>query len=244
MASFAVLTYNVWNGRALPHVPELMQEYSPDVVCLQEFPLTPDTIASLESGPYRLAEYSNSFSQRGHHYGVATFYNSTTLEHKESDIHRLPRSTYELMLMASPQTHNHRTILETRLWHKGVGIGFDVYNTHLTFHGSNKDRLKQIKKVLELTDNSGKIPAIIAGDFNYVYKRSLLEKLIFQHGVCEATSDILWTVETTVIGFWHLKMKPDYILYKGSQLRSLMALRIEETQSDHHPVLAVFSLVK
>lgn len=244
MASFSLITYNVWNGRALPHVPELLTQFTPDVLCLQEFPIDPEAIAAIEACGYTLAEYSSSFAQKTSTYGIATFYNPYTIAHSDSDVIRLRRTVPETVLMASRKTQNFRTVLQTRLHCKQVGIGFDVYNTHLSFHGNNKARLSQLKKVLELTDESGKIPSLIVGDLNYVYRRSILEKLIFEHGVFEASQDILWTVDTTVLGFWHLQMKPDYIFYKGKQFRVLSAQRIEETQSDHHPVLAVFSLTK
>lgn len=244
MASFSVLSYNLWYGRALKHAQSLMHTHRPDVVCLQEFPLDPEAIGTMEADGYFMADYSTSFTQNKNHYGIATFYDSNTISHRNSEVMHLHRSIPELVLMLSPKTHNYRTVLATRLTHKSIKVGFDVYNLHLTFHGSNGIRLKQLKKVLAEVESTGNIPALIAGDFNYSYRRKILEKLIFSYGVCEASRDITWSLTAKVLGIWKVYLKPDYILYKGSQLTLLSSRRVEETESDHYPLIAVFSFRK
>jgi len=236
---FTILTYNVLFGKAVTFVPILLEKYKPDVVCLQEFEITVDNIQRIEQTGYYLADYSHSFVKFLKVYGVATFYNPKTLKAKDGEVIPLSRSFYELILLLLA-VNQKRTVLKTQFTQKKAKKTVDIYNLHLTMHGTNAARLKQLDKVMQNIEETNGTHLIVAGDFNYAYKRKALEKLMRAHKLQEATRNLLYTLIWNFLWFIPVPLKPDYILYRGLTLKE--TIREKETISDHFPIISRFSL--
>ncbi len=240
MPTITILTYNLLFGKALLSIPKLIAAYAPDVICLQEFEIHTDAIATVERCGYYLADYSHSFSKFFRLYGIATFYNPHTVTPQGGDVITLSRSVYEMALLLFPRVNHRRTALKTTYMHNESKKTFDVYNLHLTFHGTNQARRKQLQAMMGHLEAAKQKRIIIAGDFNYPYHRKSLEELIQQHELKEATNNLLYTLENKVFGVFTYYLKPDYILYRG--LTHLDTKREEDHTSDHFPIIARFSL--
>jgi len=236
---FTILTYNVLFGKAVVFVPRLLEKYEPDVVCLQEFEITVENIQQIEQTGYYLADYSHSFVKFLKVYGVATFYNPRTLKVKDGEIIPLSRSFYEIILLILT-VNQKRTVLKTKFTHKRSKINIDIYNLHLTIHGTNTARLKQLEMVMRNIEETNGTRLIVAGDFNYAYKRKALERVMKAHKLQEATRNLLYTFVWNFLWLIPVPLKPDYILYKG--LKLIKTIREKETTSDHFPVISRFSL--
>lgn len=237
--NFTILTYNVLFGNALGLIPSLQKKYTPDVVCLQEFEITVENIRRIEQTGYFLADYSHSFVKFFKVYGVATFYNPHTLKVQDGEIIPLTRSFYEIILLLLA-VNQKRTVLKTKFIHKTSKKSIDVYNLHLTFHGTNTARLKQLKKVMENIEATNGTRLIVAGDFNYAYNRRSLELVMKKYSLQEATRNLLYTLIWNFLWIIPIPLKPDYILYKGLKLKK--TIREKETTSDHFPIISRFSL--
>lgn len=239
MRTLTVLTYNILFGKAVSLLPELCSTYKPDVVCLQEFEISVDAIAEVEKQGYYLADYSHSFFKYFRLYGLATFYNKKTLKPKDGEVITLSRSFYEMILFFFPRVNKQRTVLKTTFIHSESYSEFDVYNLHLTFHGTNQTRRKQLACTMRAIKEAAKERIIVAGDFNYPYHRKSLEKVITDNGLKEATSNLFYTVESKILGLFRIRLKSDYILYRG--FTHLETIRDGNRSSDHFPLIARFS---
>lgn len=256
----SVLTYNVLFNQAINHLNTLLKSEKPDILCFQEIDTSEDNLSKMEVKPYRLADYSNSFVKHGKIYGVATFYNTNTLRHIDTEVLRLPKSMYEVIVTIARFLrggNKARTVLLTDFIHLTSGKQIKTYNTHLSNYGSNSIRYKQISSFLKDINPTTKQPLIICGDFNYLpYQRKKLEAIILKYGLLEATKDLPYTFTYHFEGpevprlkrflgnlfLWIVptRVKIDYIFY--SYLTHIHTKRIDSDYSDHYPVISTFSL--
>lgn len=240
MSSFTILTYNLYFGKALKELVEIIKKYQPDIVCVQEFEISKETIGWVESEGYELADYSHSFFKFLKFFGVATFYNPKRIKHRNGEVISLSRSLYEFVLFLLHWGKPSRTVLHNEFIIKKSVVGINVYNLHLTVHGTNSVRSKQVKQVIQHIKRHNNEKIIIIGDFNYPYKRKSFEKLFATGGLKEATNNILFSLETKVWGLVRLRLKTDYVLYKG--LKHLKTKKIDRKFSDHFPILTEFKI--
>jgi len=239
--NLSVLTFNLYFGRALDELGELVKEKAPDIICVQEFSVNENTVAQLEKSGYELADYSYSFFKHFRLYSVATFYNPKKIEHENANSINLGRSFYELALFLFRLSKTPRSALTNHFSLKNNSSKhFQICNVHLTaLQSTNKVRIKQLQKTLDfLNKPSVQVPTIIAGDFNYVYKRKVLETFFQKYNYKEATNSLLYTIKVRFLRFFQIKMKPDYIWYKGMQKEKVW--RFDKKISDHFPVMAFF----
>lgn len=258
--TFSVLSYNVLFNKAVPAIHDIYDLVKPDLVCLQEVDTDEANLKHLENNIYKLADYSNSFIKFGKIFGVATFYNSLTLNYSRSEIIALPRSIYEFISMILKGGANQRTVLKTDLVHQASNKKVTVYNTHLTAYGSNQVKIRQIEETLSDLELSDSMPIVLAGDLNYFpYGRKKLENLMNKHGFKEATFQIPYTFRYSSDGkfekynilqktlaklhsklFATNKIKFDYIFYKNLYLEA--AKRLNIALSDHYPIMSSYKL--
>jgi len=236
-----VLTFNLLFGRALEELVNLAKEHKPDVICSQEFPVNEQTVKQLEAVGYILADYSPSFFKHFRFYSLATFYNPQTIKHQNGQTISLSRGLYELLLFFLRFSPQARTSLNNNFIHKASKHKFRICNIHLTaLQSGNKVRVKQLQTILSFLRNNGQNkPTVVMGDFNYVYKRKTFEQIFQRYGFKEATNNLFYTFELTILGFFKVKMKPDYIWYQ--HLHKCQTLRFKRRFSDHFPILAKFS---
>lgn len=254
---FTVLTYNTLLNDAQLGLKSIFKKYQPALVCLQEVDTDEKNIAVIESLGYELADYSNGFIKYGKVYGVATFYKKNIFEYKGSKSITLPRGLGEALafiLRVFKTQKKDRTVLRTTFALKDTGERIELYNIHLSAHGTNGIRIKQLERTLKDMSIDTKKPTILVGDFNYPFGRKKLEELMQVNGFAEATAAIAYTTDGkllhyTIIEKWLMKVlqfiigkenKLDYCFFKNCQVIS--AVTIDVPYSDHFPVLAQFEI--
>lgn len=237
----SVLTFNLLFGKALGELIDLIKQNQPDIICVQEFPVNEATVKQLEEAGYELADYSPSFFRNFRFFSVATFYNPKTIKHQNGQTITLARGFYEILLFFLRFSPEARTSLNNNFMYRANQQQFRICNLHLTaLQSTNTVRVRQLKTVLAFLHKPMQTkPTIVVGDFNYVYKRKVLEELFQQHGYSEATNNLFYTIESKILGLFKIKMKPDYIWYQ--HLTKISTIRLTKKQSDHYPILAKFS---
>lgn len=236
----SVLSYNLLFSKALPNVHTVLRHAQPDIVCLQEIETTEENFQVLEDCGYTLGDYSNSFIKFGRVFGQATFFNKKTVSFVSSITLNLPQSYYEVALLLLRGVNDPRTVLKTE-FRRGKSATFTIYNLHLSsFQATNKARAKQITEALHDLDLFKYKKAIITGDFNYPYGRKQFEKLIATYHLKEATNNLYYTSIFRFLKIIPMRLKVDYILFKGMRLRKTE--RLAHTFSDHFPIFSEFSL--
>ncbi len=240
--SFSVLSHNLLNHKAFASLPDLLKQHQPDIVCLQEFVVSEAAIETLEKVGYELADYSHTFFKHFRLYSVATFYNPKTIKHNNGTIVSLGRGLYESILFILRIGRTVRTALNNNFVLKKNQAVFRVCNVHLTaMQSTNPVRVKQLKIALGfLKDNGQATPTIVMGDFNYVYKRKVLEEVFENENYKEATNNLFYSLEWIILKFFKFHSKPDYIWYRG--LEKIKTSRLDRGVSDHFPILTEFSL--
>lgn len=263
--TLSLLTYNVLFNKAFTQLENILSEYKPDVLCLQEVDTSEENLNKLAKFGYKLADYSNSFIMFGKVFGVSTYFNvklkTKKLKLVNTASFNLPKSLYEIfttVIKILKGGNKPRTILRTDFLLEDNKKTIAIYNVHLSVFGINRTRTKQLEKVLNhgLTEN--KFPLIITGDFNYFpYRRKKLENLMMQYGFKEATRKINYTFRPPdrkyakynliqdlaakiIRKYFHNRLKVDYTFYKN--LRLIKAERIEIQFSDHYPLISTFKI--
>lgn len=238
MDGFSTLTYNVCLNKALSDVPLIIKEYSPDIICLQEVAIgKKSTYVNLFPG-YSLGATSNSFYRIGSTYGLATFYKNDVFYQTGSRSIVLPKTYYEIFLTAFTRK-GPRTTLSTDLVFKDTDTALSVSNVHLTaLVATNRARNKQLYETLEEIDMDPKSPVIVLGDFNYPFRKKGLEKIIREHSLTEATSNLTYTY-MQFMKIMKNKMKFDFVLYRSLKLKETILLE-NYRKSDHYPVISYF----
>lgn len=239
-----------------------MNEFQPDILCLQEVETTEENLKRIENLSYRLAYFSHSFIRNGKVFGLATFYNTKRLIFLRSRSLKLSRSLYESILTLFrfiKKSSIERTFLHTNFLLSSTQKKISVYNIHLSLYASNAERIRQLKRLLR-SSKKYKNPFMVTGDFNYYpYGRKNLEKLMKEYQLHEATANLRYTFTvskkldtytliqkvaarllnlTFIRKFLSNNFKIDYIFFK--HMRLIKTQRINITQSDHYPILSIF----
>lgn len=261
--NFSLLTYNVLYNKAFLKLDALIQEYRPDIICLQEINTSRVNLYKLKSRGYILADFANSFIQFGEVYGVATYFKTEKFSLNKSNQVNLSMTLSEIFFTAIQVLMGQRkpkTILKTELLHKKTRKKITIYNTHLIYIATNALRINHIQQALKPFNGDKKSALIVCGDFNYYpYSRGKLEKVMKKYGLIEATKNILPTIKFSKDGkFEHFnfiqrlgiriinktsiskRIKTDYVFYKKINLAR--SKRIEVRHSDHYPILTTFRI--
>lgn len=260
--NFSVLTYNTLLNSAYLKLDTFIDQFKPDILCLQEVSTDSNNLKVIESKGYVLADYSNSFIKFGKIYGVATFYSPKKFRFISSKSLKISSNLAELfytLVQAIVGVNKPKSVLRCDFIHKLTKKKLTVCNSHLLVVGSNALRINHINKALRSLNIEDSMPLIIGGDFNYLpYQRKRLEKMMSKYNLKEATKNIKQTVDFSIIGekehmtpfqrsfikfldklFLH-RMKNDYVFYRG--LKLIKNVRINIQLSDHFPILSVFSI--
>ena len=258
--NFTQLTYNTLFNKAYEKIEVIIDQYNPDIICLQETLTSDKNLLKLAKFGYKLADYSNSFIQFGQIYGVTTFYNPSKFEFVNSDSLKMSSNLTEF-LFTIPQLilgiNKPKSILRTDFIHKSSKKIFTVCNAHLIVIASNSLRINHIEKALNSLNITRKTPLIIGGDFNYLpYQRKKLENTMKKYDLVEATKDIRQTFSPKgkkedfsflqgflirkINHFFGNKMKNDYVFYRG--FKNKKTERLNFRFSDHYPILSNFTI--
>lgn len=254
---FSVLTYNTLLYDAQRGLSAIFKKYVPDIVCLQEMDTNEKNIEQIEKLDYRLADYSNGFIKFGTVYGVATFIRAKSGRCVHSKSITLPRGIGEAIsyiLRVFKTQKKDRTVLKTEFVLGNEKQKVIVYNIHLSAHGTNGIRIKQLERTLSDIKKSNGAPTVLVGDFNYPFGRKKLEELMELNGFSEATNAIGYTTDGKLLYYTFIEKllmkalqffigkesKLDYIFFKNCKVVS--TVRIDATYSDHFPILAKFEI--
>lgn len=235
----SLFTHNLLYHRAFSDISKILKSLNPDIICLQEFEADIASFDELKKNGYLLAGSSNTFVRSQKAFCIATFYKESIALLANSRTIPLPRTHYETFLYYLRGEHTPRTVLKTDFKLKS-GADLSVYNLHLTAFASNGGRVRQLIAALEDLRVSERKYAIFAGDFNYPYRRKKLEELMEQYSLQEATKNIDHTFETKLLRFIPLRLKDDYILYKGLTMKD--TAKINWRVSDHYPLVSTFEI--
>jgi endonuclease/exonuclease/phosphatase family metal-dependent hydrolase len=233
-----LLTYNLLFGKALPHAQELIDTENPDIVCVQELPTAEDKLDYLAKDPMERAGWTNTFVKFARIFGNAVYVNTERFACVSSRDEEMPSSTYDFVQYLTKGFSINRRFTETCFKLKDSGETFYVYNVHLTHLSFVDLRLAQLKKVFEHVRALGPdARVLIAGDFNLYNGKTELEMLMEQYGLREATNTLGYTFQHPLY-FYMVKMKLDYVLYRGFTHTSTR--RFDLNTSDHHAILSEF----
>ncbi len=234
---FSLLTYNLMFNRALRKLERIFTTYKPDILCLQEIKTEEENFKSIERFGYKPADFSNNIFRFGRIFGVTTFYNPESLTLTRSENFNLPPSLFERLLFLIQEGAIPRTVLRTDFIFKKNNKKITLYNIHLSSFATNTIRQRQILHTFRVLKLDKKNTIVIAGDFNYPYRRKEFESLIGKYNLKEATKNITFT--STFLKFFPIKLKLDYILYKNLIL--LDTKRVPIKLSDHYPIISTFA---
>jgi len=258
--NFSLLTYNTLFNKAYEKIETIIKQQNPDIICLQEVLTSDINLSKLVKFGYKLADYSNSFIQFGHVYGVATFYNPSKFELVYSDSLKMSSNLTEF-LFTIPQLilgiNKPKSILRTDFIYRSSKKKIIVCNAHLIVIASNSLRINHIEKALNSINITKKTPLIIGGDFNYLpYQRKKLENAMKKYNLVEATKNIRQTFSPKgkkedvsflqgflmrkINHFFGNQMKNDYVFYRSFKKQKTERLNFHF--SDHFPILSDFTI--
>lgn len=257
----SLLTYNTLFNKATGNLDTVIDQYHPDIICLQEAQTDAGNIKKIEDFGYKMADYANSFVKFRKIFGVVTLYNPKTIKYKDSLTLNLNTNVGEYffyLLRIILGFNQPKTFLETTFVHKKTNLEIIICNVHLFVIGSNGLRIKDIDHALNALGLKKKKYFIIAGDFNYFpYLRKKLEKVMKKYQLKEATSKINQTIKFSdsgsfekfnlfqklsakILKIFFKNIKIDYIFYSGFKPKKTE--RLEFRFSDHYPIISYFSL--
>lgn len=257
--NISLLTFNTFFNNGIKEIENIINKYSPDILCFQEFLINEENIKKIQKNNYLLAEYHNSFIKLGRIYGVITFYKKDKFKLISNEFldtsSNISEYFFNLIKIFLQNKNQPKTILKTVLKEKKTGKKIDIYNLHLFIIGTNQARLTIIKRIL--SKNILKNRSIIfCGDFNYYpIQRKKLKKIMDSLNFYEATEKIKQTInpykrgvrkhysliQKIIIPFYKIfekNFKIDYVFYKN--INHIKTERIENHYSDHYPIISYF----
>ncbi|KXK08576.1 MAG: hypothetical protein UZ21_OP11001000566 [Microgenomates bacterium OLB22] len=199
MSKIRVLTTNLFFNSDREHLSDLVAQEQPDIIALQEFCTTETELKKLEElEGYVVAGFSHNYIKKNIPYGICTLYRSIDIKVKKHVEGRLAIGLSEFFIMLF-RGRKSRSVMHT-IFERG-GKEFSFVNVHLSPYGSNAIRKKQLSLILEKYCK-GTRSTIIAGDFNFPYRRLQLEELLTQYHFKEATEGIRHTFVKKVVRFY------------------------------------------
>src|SRR3989344_392594 len=235
----SLITYNLLHNKALKMVNRVITAHDPDLLLFQEIETSEENLAHIESLGYKLADYANSYLKFGKVYGVATFYKPSKLIFNEASAINLPFGFYEALDFLLRGGRRHRTILKTEFHLVKNHKPLVTYNIHLTAKSTNTLRERQMEEIFQTLQLNNK-PIIVAGDFNYIYRRKRFEDIFQKYDLHEATNNIFITYRDRWLKLFPVKSKNDYVLYHNIVHEETE--RINVPFSDHYPLISKFKI--
>jgi exodeoxyribonuclease-3 len=154
--ALTLISYNLWHSRAQSELPALVEEYEPDLLCLQE--------AAGATLPDNVGILRRIVSTTSHHFGVALYARDDRFEVVSASSFHLWRSLHDRLLgytgerLAAARLHD-------RVTARDIVVG-SLHATPLT--DPNSSRIRQIadahRHLRKLGDG---LPVVMAGDFNF-----------------------------------------------------------------------------
>lgn len=219
-APLAVITYNLWQGRAQNELSSLVAVHDPDVLCVQE--------ARATTLPHRLDGMRLAVVTSRNRLGVALYVRSDRLDIEESRTVQLTTSRHDRLVGGT----DHR-LAATRVRDLSTGRGLVLGSFHATpFTDSNAARRRQVDDAHAALRHLGfGAPSIMAGDYNHPILLSMLRHHLRRQGFTMArTAESTYRKEGNL-----MRGKFDVASVLGFEVTD--AVTLPQGGSDHLPVL-------
>lgn len=238
MSKIRVLTTNLYFNADRAHLYDLVAREQPDILALQEFCTTEKELKKLdELKGYSVAGFSHNYIRKSVPYGICTVYKSSTLKVKKHFESRLAVGLSEFFIMLF-RGRKSRSVMHT-IFETTDRNELSFVNVHLSPYGSNAIRKKQLSLILEKYCK-GNRSTVIAGDFNFPYRRQHLEELVSRYQFKEATDGIRHTFIKKWMWIVVIRFKLDYVFYRACE--HIRTERLSRVLSDHYPLISEFEL--
>ncbi|MCF6241850.1 MAG: endonuclease/exonuclease/phosphatase family protein [Bacteroidales bacterium] len=231
-----ILTFNIYHGATMNNdfdlnkIAQVINSVNPDLVALQEVDYKTNQAKKMDLST-ELAKLTNLTPLFGRamyydngEYGIAVSSKYTFIKTQR---HLLPYSD-----KLEP-----RIALEV-LFEFTTGDTIRFVNTHLDYTKNSKDRVNQIKNIIQLFKNND-YPTILAGDFNAVPESDEIKSLLKTWTSCSAGKNNLTfpsdNPEKTI----------DYIFFKPQISWEIINYKVicDKIASDHCAVFSVLSFI-
>src|SRR5690625_819373 len=241
-----IMSFNIAAGYGnLDGIAEVIAEYQPDVVALQE----------VDRHWGERSHFQDQVRFLEEKLGMNSFFGEIyNFESEEEDI---PSRQFGLAILSKPdivrQKNHPLSRLSTQSEEPGLqlmpgfpeitiekeGIEIHIFNTHLDYRGDPMVRIAQVEETMEIMDSADE-PMILAGDLNARPDAPELSPLF------NRLEDV-WAQKEADPGFTFPSDQPDrridYILHSG-QFRVTNAFTVQTEASDHLPVVADLVLLR
>ena len=223
--AFTLVSYNLWQARAQRELPELVEEYDPDLLCLQE--------VSGVSLPARIGDLHLASMTKSNHFRVALYARSERFEIVTAASFRLFRSFHDRIM-----GYTGERLAAARLHDRLAGRDLVVGSLHATpLTDPNSSRLRQISDAHHYLRELGHgLPVVMAGDYNYPVLRSTLRMHVAMQGFSVARSET-GTYQSHTRSY--MKGSFDLATTLGLNVNDIVTL--PQQASDHKPIQVTLS---
>lgn len=219
-APLAVITYNLWEGRAQGELRALVDRRDPDAICVQE--------ARAASLPEWIGGMRRAVATSRNRLGVALYVRDDRLEVEEARTVQLASSRHDRWVGGT----DHR-LAATRVRDRATGRRLVLGSFHATpFTDSNAARRRQVDEAHDALQMLGPgLPSIMAGDYNHPILLFMLTQHLRRRG---------FSMARTATSTFHrdgnpMRGKFDVATVSGFEVDE--AVTLPQGRSDHLPVL-------
>ncbi|QWT25237.1 endonuclease/exonuclease/phosphatase family protein [Subtercola sp. PAMC28395] len=221
-----IMSYNLRRHAATAELLELVARHPVDALTLQEGDgvRMPEEIGDLKLAS---ATYKSEL-------GLAIYYRPERFTALDSHAFSLQRALHDRVLLPGIER-----LLTTRLVDVNTGQDLQLASFHASpLSATNLMRRRQIAGALKhLSELSGDVPTLMAGDFNYPLLRNKLIKQVEDAGYSLSLSDGPTYFYTKSIAY-HF----DFLTSKGLDIQLVETL--PQGLSDHRPILVTTEILK
>jgi endonuclease/exonuclease/phosphatase (EEP) superfamily protein YafD len=227
-ATITLISYNLWQSRAARELAQLVAEYEPDLLCLQE----------VGSGhlPKRIGPLALTATTTSHYFRVALYAREDRFEVLSASSFRLFRSVHDRLL-----NYTGERLAAAHLHDRVTGRDLVVGSLHATpLTDPNVSRLRQISDAHRHLRNFGEgLPIVMAGDFNYPVLVSTLRAFVALQGFSLARSR---TGTYQNHQRWYLRGSFDLATTSGLAVGEIETL--PQRASDHKPIRMTLGFIE
>ncbi len=224
MASVKVISYNLRKHRAATELEQLVDQYGPDLLCLQE--------CDVDALPDEISGLALADATHGNRLGLALYYRKNTFRLKDIRTIGLKKSLHDRMLKPA-----HERVLGVRLQDIDNGQELIVASFHAApLTALNSLRRNQIRAALTELETMGPgLPLLMVGDYNYPVFKENLGQTVRDHGYTLTLSD-----DRTYTRYRVFKGHYDFATSDGFRIDSIQTL--PQRSSDHRPILVTTTI--
>ncbi|MGP6170765.1 endonuclease/exonuclease/phosphatase family protein [Microbacterium sp. A196] len=219
-----VISYNLRKHRAATELEQLVDQYAPDLLCLQE--------CDVDALPDEISGLALADATHGNRLGLALYYRKNTFRLRDIRTFGLKKSLHDRMLKPA-----HERVLGVRLQDIDNGQELIVASFHAApLTALNSLRRNQIRAALtELESMGAGLPLLMVGDYNYPVFKENLGQTVRDHGYTLTLSD-----DRTYTRYRVFKGHYDFATSDGFRIDSIQTL--PQRSSDHRPILVTTTI--